>query len=144
MRQAALKWILVTAFGYLGFKNARFGRIDAHIATCAFARQILKDTARLAETRGFKLIHGIVDSLWLKKGRATEEDYLELKTEIEDTIRLPISFEGLYRWIVFLPSKIHRGIPALNRYYGVFRNGKIKDRASPPEGMIHLGSSTSA
>ena len=128
MRQVALKWILVTAFGYLGFKNARFGRIDAHIATCAFARQILKDTVHLAETRGFKLIHGIVDSLWLKRDRATEDDYLELKAEIEETIQLPISFEGIYRWIVFLPSKTYRNVSVLNRYYGVFRNGKIKDR----------------
>src|SRR5206468_2661006 len=28
-RQSALKWILVCSFGYLGFKNARFGKIDA-------------------------------------------------------------------------------------------------------------------
>jgi DNA polymerase-2 len=27
-----------------------------------------------------------------------------------------------------LPSKIHRNVPVLSRYYGVFRNGKIKDR----------------
>jgi DNA polymerase I len=128
MRQAALKWILVCAFGYLGFKNARFGRVDAHIATCAFARQILRDTVHLAESRGFRLIHGIVDSLWLKKEGATEEDYLRLRAEIEEATGLPISFEGIYRWIVFLPSKTHRNVPVLNRYYGVFRNGKIKDR----------------
>ncbi|MEM3464484.1 MAG: DNA polymerase domain-containing protein, partial [Candidatus Bathyarchaeia archaeon] len=30
MRQAALKWILVTCFGYLGYRNARFGKVDAH------------------------------------------------------------------------------------------------------------------
>jgi len=116
------------SFGYLGFKNARFGRIDAHVATCAFARKILKETVHLAESRGFRLIHGIVDSLWLKKEGATEEDYLKLRVEIEATTRLPVSFEGIYRWIVFLPSKTHQSIPVLNRYYGTFRNGKIKDR----------------
>lgn len=128
MRQAALKWILVCAFGYLGFKNARFGRIDAHIATCAFARKILRDTVRLAESRGFRLIHGIVDSLWLKKESATEEDYLKLRDEIEKATGFPISFEGIYRWIVFLPSKTRRNVPVLSRYYGVFRSGKIRDR----------------
>ena len=40
-RQSVLKWILVTSFGYLGYNNAKFGRIDAHIAVCAFDRQIL-------------------------------------------------------------------------------------------------------
>src|SRR5690606_21978879 len=47
-RQNALKWILVTSFGYLGFNNAKFGRIDAHIATCAFDRQILLQAVRIA------------------------------------------------------------------------------------------------
>lgn len=128
MRQAALKWILVCSFGYLGFKNARFGQIDAHIATCAYARQILKETVHLAESRGFRLIHGMVDSVWLKKEGAEEADYLELCAEIEKTTGFTVTFEGIYRWIVFLPSKIHQGVPTLSRYYGVFRNGKIKDR----------------
>ncbi|MGH8596576.1 MAG: DNA polymerase domain-containing protein, partial [Gammaproteobacteria bacterium] len=29
-RQCALKWLLVCCFGYLGYRNARFGRIEAH------------------------------------------------------------------------------------------------------------------
>lgn len=128
MRQAALKWILVCSFGYLGFKNARFGRIDAHIATCAFARKILRDAVHLAETQGFTFVHGIVDSLWLKKPNATEEDFQRLRAEIEKATGFPITFEGLYRWIVFLPSKIHRNVPTLTRYYGVFKNGKTKVR----------------
>ena len=40
-RQVALKWIGVTSFGYLGHANAKFGRIDAHIAVCAWDRAIL-------------------------------------------------------------------------------------------------------
>ena len=115
MRQTALKWILVCSFGYLGFKNARFGKIDAHIATCAFARQILQDAAHLAESKGFKLIHGIVDSLWLKKVDANEQDYRRLQAQIEEATGFPITFEGIYRWIVFLPSKTHKDIPVLNR-----------------------------
>jgi DNA polymerase elongation subunit (family B) len=54
-RQTALKWVLVTSFGYLGFNNAKFGRIDAHIAVCAFDRQILIRTIRTAEQQGFKI-----------------------------------------------------------------------------------------
>ncbi len=33
--EGALKWILVVCFGYLGFRNARFGRIEAHQTVCA-------------------------------------------------------------------------------------------------------------
>ena len=40
-RQSALKWILVTCFGYLGYKNAKFGTVDGHIGVCAFGREAL-------------------------------------------------------------------------------------------------------
>jgi DNA polymerase elongation subunit (family B) len=127
-RQAALKWILVCSFGYLGFKNARFGRIDAHIATCAFSRQILRKAVGIAESKGFKLLHGIVDSLWLKKPGATPAEYEDLCREIEAQLHFPIGFEGLYKWIVFLNSRMNSRIPVLNRYYGVFQDRKLKLR----------------
>jgi len=83
---------------------------------------------RIAEDRGFKIIHGIVDSLWLKKDSATRDDYERLCEEIEREMHLPISFEGLYKWIVFLTSKTNANLPVLNRYYGVFEDGKMKVR----------------
>jgi len=128
MRQAALKWILVTCFGYLGYRNARFGKVDAHIAVCAFARDALLKTSRMAEDHGFEVIHGIVDSLWLKKPGVTPKEVAEFCREVSATIGVPLNVEGKYRWIVFLPSKVLEGVPVLNRYYGVFENGKIKMR----------------
>jgi DNA polymerase elongation subunit (family B) len=127
-RQAALKWILVTCFGYLGYRNAKFGTVDGHIGVCAFGREAFLRAARMAENRGFEIIHGIVDSLWLKKENATLEDYRELAAEASVKIGVPLNFEGVYKWIVFLPSKVHPGIGVLNRYYGVMKNGKIKVR----------------
>src|SRR5467141_1073531 len=127
-RQSALKWILVCSFGYLGFKNARFGKIDAHIATCAFSRKILKQAVAIAEAHGFQLVHGIVDSMWLRKPSATAEEYEELCSEISRELNLPISFEGIYKWVVFLNSKIDPRVPVLNRYYGSFQDGILKVR----------------
>ncbi len=127
-RQTALKWVLVSCFGYLGFRNAKFGRIDAHMAVCAFARKTLFDAVRIAQNDAYEIIHGIVDSLWLKKRNATEQDYSELCLRIEDETDFPISFEGIYKWVAFLPSKMHDGLPVINRYFGVFRNGDIKIR----------------
>ncbi len=127
-RQAALKWILVCSFGYLGFKNARFGKIDAHIATCAFSRQVLGQAAALAEDRGFTLVHGIVDSFWLRKQEATRSEYENLCRTIREELRLPISFEGVYRWIIFLNSKTDSKVGVLNRYYGIFEDGTLKVR----------------
>jgi len=127
-RQAALKWLGVTTFGYLGFNNAKFGRIDAHIAVCAWDRKILLDTARIAEGRGFEVIHGIVDSLWVQKEKADRRDYLALKAEIESETGFALSFEGIYKWVAFLPSKVEPGIPVLNRYFGAYQGGDLKVR----------------
>jgi len=127
-RQNALKWILVTCFGYLGYKNARFGKVDAHIAVCAFARNALLKTVRMAEERGFEIVHGIVDSLWLKKDGASPKEYVELCRAVSKEIGVQLNVEGRYRWIVFLPSRMHVEVPVLNRYYGVFESGKTKVR----------------
>ncbi len=127
-RQNALKWILVTCFGYLGYRNARFGKVDAHIAVCAFARDALLKTVRVAENRGFEVIHGIVDSLWLKREGASSREYVELCTAVSEEVGVQLNVEGRYRWIVFLPSRMHVEVPVLNRYYGAFESGKIKVR----------------
>ena len=127
-RQAALKWILVCSFGYLGFKNARFGRIDAHIATCAFARQALGRAREIAASNGFSMVHGIVDSMWLHKQGATAEDYEKLCEKIRESMGLPVGFEGIYKWIVFLASRVESRLPVLNRYFGVRQDGTLKVR----------------
>jgi DNA polymerase, archaea type len=137
-RQTALKWILVTSFGYLGFSNSKFGRIDAHIAVCAFARDILLKTSKIAEEHGFEVIHGIVDSVWVREKNGlinnsryppdTSKRYMDLKKDIEEQTGFSISFEGVYKWIVFDSSKTNPQLPALNRYFGVFENGTIKAR----------------
>jgi DNA polymerase I len=127
-RQAALKWILVTCFGYLGYRNAKFGTVDGHIGVCAFGRQAFLRTSRIVERKGFTIIHGIIDSLWLKKDGATAQEYVELCREVSERIGVPLSFEGRYKWIVFLPSRIHPNVAVLNRYYGIKEDGRIKVR----------------
>jgi DNA polymerase elongation subunit (family B) len=127
-RQTALKWILVTCFGYLGFKNSKFGTVDGHIGVCAFAREAFLKATHIAEAAGFEVIHGIVDSLWLKKEDATLEEYRHLCRTITDEIGVPINFEGNYKWIVFLPSTLHPHVSVLNRYFGVMDNGNLKVR----------------
>lgn len=127
-RQDALKWILVTCFGYLGYRNAKFGTVDGHIGVCAFGRDAFLRAAHTAESQGFTVIHGIVDSMWLKKENATIREYCELCREISRDIGVPLNFEGRYKWIVFLPSKVHPRVGVLNRYYGVMENGKVKVR----------------
>ena len=48
--------------------------------------------------------------------------------EIAARTDLPIALEGIYRWIVFLPSRLDNRVPVPNRYFGVFEDGSIKAR----------------
>lgn len=123
MRRNALKWVLVTSFGYTGYKNARFGSIECHEAINAHAREILLSATRMAEERGFAVLHGIVDSLWLQGSGDVEA----LAAEVERSTGIPFETDGTYRWIVFLSNKTN-GAGSLNRYYGLLEDGTWKVR----------------
>jgi DNA polymerase elongation subunit (family B) len=71
-RQTALKWMLVTCFGYLGYKNARFGRIEAHEAVTAYGRDKLLAAKEIFEDAGFTVLHGLTDCLWVQKPGPTD------------------------------------------------------------------------
>ncbi len=125
-RDAILKMTLVTSFGYQGFRNARFGRIECHESINAHARELLVRSMEIAEEHGYEVVHGIVDSLWLRpKPNASSID--RLVEHINGAIGLPIDIEGVYKWVIFLPCKT-TGVGALNRYYGLFQNGELKLR----------------
>jgi len=127
-RQDAIKWLGVTSFGYLGHANSKFGRIDSHIVVCAIDRSVLLAARDLAEDKGFDVLHGIVDSLWVQRAGATRAQYAKLKEPIEQATGFDISFEGVYKWLAFLPSKQDKITPVINRYFGCFEDGTIKDR----------------
>jgi DNA polymerase-2 len=127
-RQNALKWMLVTCFGYLGYKNARFGRIEAHESVNAFSRDAILQAKEIAEGHGFHFLHAIVDCMWLHKPGATEADYEALAREVSTTVGIDISLEGIYNWILYPPSKMDPRLPTANRYVGWYTNNEIKIR----------------
>jgi DNA polymerase-2 len=126
---SAHKWLLVTCFGYLGYKNARFGRIESHEAVTAYGREILLRAKEATEDLGFEVLHLYVDGMWIKKpGSVTVADFQPLLDEIVTRTGLPIGLDGVYRWVAFLPSRVDARIPVANRYFGVFQSGEIKVR----------------
>jgi len=116
-----LKWMLVTCFGYTGYRNAKFGRIEVHEAITGRAREILLQTKEIAEAMDFSVLHGIVDCIWVQGSpigglKARVENETGLLTEIDT-----------YSWIAFLPMA--RGyFGAYNRYYGRLIDGSVKVR----------------
>ena len=127
-KQTALKWMLVTSFGYLGYRNARFGRIEAHEAVTAFGREKLLTAKEICEEMDFELLHALTDSLWIRKKGLNEGGVLELCKKISEATGVNMGLEGIYRWMAFLPSKRNPRSPVANRYFGIFKNGKIKAR----------------
>jgi len=129
----ALKWVLVVSFGYLGFKNARFGKIEAHQTVCAFARELLMRAYEIAKDYGCKVVHGIVDSMWLQdtKGRNLEEFITTTKQvaeRISNETNISMSWDGLFNIIVFLPSQAIPDVPTLTHYWGIKNDGEVKVR----------------
>lgn len=128
LRRSALKWLLVCCFGYTGYKNARFGKIEAHEAINAVAREKLLVAKEAAEERGYRVLHALVDSLYVQKEGATSEDYERLAVEIESITNLPLAVEAVYRYVVFLPSKQYAEIPVPNRFFCVVDEDHVKIR----------------
>jgi DNA polymerase elongation subunit (family B) len=73
-RRDVLKWLLVCCFGYTGYKNARFGKIEAHEAINALAREKLLVAKEAAEQHGFRVLHALVDSIYVQKSEVRSQE----------------------------------------------------------------------
>lgn len=123
-----LKWLLVVIFGFQAYKNKKIGCIEVHEAINAVARSTLLRAIRVAESEGYSVVHGIVDSLYVKKKGVTEEDARRLAVVITDATGLPIEFKHKYSFITFLPSVVNPAQPVPTAYYGVADDGHVKVR----------------
>ena len=154
LRQNALKWLLVTCFGYTGYRNARFGRIEAHEAICAWSRDILLTTIAAAQNDGWDVLHAIVDCVWLSdtagRTRAEQRQAAEaFASRISQSVGIPLEFENHYDFIAFLPSRMH-GSGSLTKYWAYGEKGfkvrgiEMRQHSTPPwirslqEHALHL------
>jgi len=117
---AILKWMLVTCFGYTGYKNAKFGRIEMHEKITSLSSEILTSVMTMAEAMGYPVLHGIVDCLWVRGADAGD-----LKDAIEEATQIPTEAE-VYDWLVFLPQ--NDGSGSYSNYYGKLADDRIKMR----------------
>ncbi|WP_144922205.1 type B DNA-directed DNA polymerase [Halorubrum salsamenti] len=115
---AAIKWILVSCFGYQGFSNAKFGRIECHEAINAFARDILLDAKTALEAVGWQVLHGIVDSIWVTPAPDRDQRPLEtVAAEISADTGIALEYESAFDWVAFCPMR-NGDSGALTRYFG--------------------------
>jgi len=142
-RSGALKWILVACFGYQGFSNAKFGRIECHEAINAFAREILLSAKQRLEAGGWRVVHGIVDSIWVTPDPDVDdedrEDLGTLAAEITERVEVRLEHESHYDWVAFVPQR-ESDAGALTKYFGKvagddefkIRGIEARQRSTPP------------
>ncbi len=121
-RMEAIKWVLVASFGYLGYRNSRFGKIEAYELVTYFARKIMRDSIEIARSLGLDVLHGLIDSL-IVKGRA--ERISSFMTKLEEKTGIKVKIDSEFHWICFTNSR--KGEPYPQRYFGRTKDGiKVK------------------
>lgn len=125
----ALKWLLVVAYGRLGYANSAFGRINSHEAVTHIGRMALLQAKAIAEDHGFVVLHMYVDSLFIcRPDASTPADFQAVLDEIEQETRLPIELEALYSWMTFVASRQNPKQTVANRFFGLQQDGEYKIR----------------
>lgn len=136
-RKNAVKWILVASFGYLGYRNSLFGSVMAHETVTSTSREIMRKARLAVEKEGYKVVHAIVDSIFVVEVE-TFDECMFLRDKIMRETEFEAKIEAHYIWLYIPRSFVdERGVA--NRYYGLLTDGtwKIKGlmivrRDTPP------------
>ena len=126
-RSDAIKWVLVSCFGYQGYRNAKFGRIECHEAINAIARDTLLDAKDALEAGGWSVLHAIVDSVWVQERATDPTPPGELAADVTATADIPLELEATYDWVCFVPKR-DSNAGALTKYFGRRADGSYKFR----------------
>jgi DNA polymerase I len=137
-KSSAIKWVLVSCFGYQGYRNSKFGRIECHEAINAFARDILLAAKETLEAAGWHVVHAIVDSVWVTPGDDSEP-IDSVCERITDSLDVRLERDGHYDWVCFVPRQ-GGNAGALTTYFGKesgsgeykLRGIEARRRSTPP------------
>jgi DNA polymerase elongation subunit (family B) len=77
---------------------------------------------------GFDVLHLYIDSIFVCRRDASQEDFQALVEEIEKETSLPMDHENTYSWFAFLSSRENQNVSVSNKFFGVAENGKHKIR----------------
>lgn len=123
-RKNAVKWILVASIGYLGYRNSFFGSVMAHEVVTSTSREVLKKARIAVEKKGYRIIHAIIDSLFIE-GTKTLDECIYLKNTIEEATGFQVKIEAHYTWL-YIPRSLNSDESTANKYYGLTSSGEPK------------------
>ena len=126
-RQHALKILLNSFYGYLGYSRSRFYSRESASAITAWARDYVKWVGKEAEQAGFNLIYSDTDSAFLTIPKGKEKDDVE-KFVREINKNLPgvmnLELEGFFKRGIFVTKESGEG--AKKKYALIDYNGNLK------------------
>ena len=129
----AIKILMNSFYGVLGTPACRFHNVAIANAITGMGRRLLQWSRSWFETRGYAVLYGDTDSVFVRSGLALDEARQagpRLAAELNDAVadyiagewrvtsRLEMEFEKLYVKL-FLPSVRHGGAGARKRYAGL-------------------------
>lgn len=130
----AIKILMNSFYGVLGTPACRFHNVEIANAITGQGRHLLQWSKRWFETRGFDVLYGDTDSLFVRSRQGDEDAALAEARDLAARLNADIAAEVLERWGVvsrlelefeklyaklFLPSVRHGAAGARKRYAGL-------------------------
>ncbi|MGC9133466.1 MAG: DNA-directed DNA polymerase [Nanopusillaceae archaeon] len=108
-RQIALKYIINSTYGYLGFPNSRWYCLECASSVTALGRKHITEVKEFIEKKGYKVLYGDTDSIFVIVNN--KEDALKLLEEINSILPKPLEmeFEDYYISGIFVEKRSGEG-----------------------------------
>ncbi|BFI73054.1 DNA polymerase [Nanoarchaeota archaeon] len=126
-RQLALKYIINSTYGYLGFPNSRWYCLECASSITALGRKHITEVKEFIEKKGYKVLYGDTDSIFVIVNN--KENGLKLLEEVNSILPKPLEmeFEDYYISGIFVEKRSGEG-GARKKYALLSENGSIKLR----------------
>ncbi len=141
LTRQAIKILMNSMYGVMASPNCRFYNYDLANAITSFGHMMIKNTAKIAEKKGYKAIYGDTDSVFIdfeeantvKAKKACEDFENELNDYFTKKLRddygvesyLVLEFEKLFKKML-IPKTRSGEAGAKKRYAGLLENDKIE------------------
>lgn len=127
-RSDSLKILLVSEYGISGCSLNRFGNHFAFEEINRVSREIMIRAKEIAESSGFSVIYGDVDSIFVHRKGSGKSEYKELAETISKNVGIPAVLDKVFRSVAFMQTKTFRDLTAIKRYFGITEDGEIEAR----------------
>ncbi|MFH1840424.1 MAG: DNA-directed DNA polymerase [Nanoarchaeota archaeon] len=126
-RSYALKTVANATSGYLGFFGARWYCRECAESMTAWGREYITDVIEKAEKKGFEVIYGDTDSIFLVLGDKSKKDTLDFLDEINRELPslMELELDDFYKRGLFVFRKGEK-TGAKKKYALVSEEGEIK------------------